>query len=203
MNGATATAPSRQARRDWLDWPVWPCAALCALATLLALAGALAARSHSSATCAGESAASPYVLPLAGAGVDGGRIDLCGSAIARDGSHAYRFEVPLGTPVVAARAGTVIRVVAGRSAAAGEAMRATYVNVRHDDGTIAAYVHLQPASVRVAAGDRIAQGGIIGLSGEAEPGVAPAVRFAVQGCLDCGTIPVAFRVAGGGSPPVG
>jgi murein DD-endopeptidase MepM/ murein hydrolase activator NlpD len=179
---------------DWLELPILPCVALCVLATLLAVSAGAWVKRQVAEVCANPEGAraSPYVLPLAAAVIgEGERIDTCRAAGGARGTHSYDFETPAGTLVVAARSGIVVRVQDNHADGVAGG-RQNLVNVRHDDGTIAAYVRLKARSVRVAEGDRIAQGSVIGLSGDTGDG-RPALHFAVQACVDCATIPVAFR----------
>jgi murein DD-endopeptidase MepM/ murein hydrolase activator NlpD len=118
-----------------------------------------------------------------------------------DGSHApgslvayaYDFLMPVGTPIVAARAGTVLlveeRYIDGNRTAGEE----NYINVVHDDGSVAGYVHLTHDGALVEVGDRVEQGQTIGLSGDTGSSSQPHLHFHVQACQGCGTVPVTFR----------
>jgi murein DD-endopeptidase MepM/ murein hydrolase activator NlpD len=111
--------------------------------------------------------------------------------------YAFDFRMPVGTPVLAARAGTVVRVVdhftrGGPSKSL--ASRANIVIVLHDDGTFADYVHLSP-NAAVKPGQRVAAGDRIGLSGNTGYTTGPHLHFDVQRVLADGereTVPIRF-----------
>jgi murein DD-endopeptidase MepM/ murein hydrolase activator NlpD len=104
----------------------------------------------------------------------------------RDAENRYGidFAAEIGTPVLAARAGTVMELEAGyaRSGANNpDALgRANYVRILHDDGTMGLYAHLDTGGVRVRIGQRVRQGEVIGLSGDTGYTSGPHLHFAVQ-----------------------
>ena len=96
---------------------------------------------------------------------------------------ALDFGVPEGTPVVAARGGIVMQVeedfrAHGTDARYGD--RANYVRVLHEDGSMALYAHLAPASMLRRPGDRIVVGQLVGKSGNTGLSTGPHLHFAVQ-----------------------
>lgn len=98
--------------------------------------------------------------------------------------HALDFALPEGTPVLAARGGTVLQV-ASDFARTGldrerDSGRANYVRILHDDGTMALYAHLQPEGVQVRVGQQVRQGERIGRSGNTGFSTAPHLHFVVQ-----------------------
>ncbi len=104
--------------------------------------------------------------------------------------YAYDFAVPIGTRVRAIRGGTVLRVrfvsPPGSSCANGGgsscANFANTVEVRHDDGTVGLYMHLSRPMATVGA--RVAQGDVLGLSGNSGYSTGPHVHVQVQ--ANCG-----------------
>ena len=58
--------------------------------------------------------------------------------------------------------------------------RANQVRILHDDGTMAVYAHLQPNSVRVQRGAKIARGQWIANSGNTGYSSGPHLHFVVQ-----------------------
>jgi len=78
---------------------------------------------------------------------------------------------PAGTPVRAAAAGTV--AFSGRRGAAGN-----LVELRHRDGTSTSYAHLQ--SMRVAAGETVAAGQVLGAVGSTGRSTGPHLHFTVE-----------------------
>jgi len=143
-----------------------------------------------------DQATSPYVLPY-----PPGAAFVIGQGNCTDGSHApgslvayaYDFLMPIGSPVVAARPGTVLLVEERYTDGTRVAGEENYVNVVHDDGSIAAYVHLTRDGALVAVGDRVDQGQVIGLSGDTGSSSEPHLHFHVQACEGCATVPVTFR----------
>ena len=122
--------------------------------------------------------------------------------------HAVDFRMPPGTPVLAARAGVVIgtewRYEAG---AEDDALltRANLVRVRHADGSVAIYAHLQQGGVAVAEGEAVEAGRLLGLSGSTGFASGPHLHFAVtqvkstDGVPAENSVPVTFYT---GDPPL-
>jgi murein DD-endopeptidase MepM/ murein hydrolase activator NlpD len=141
----------------------------------------------------GDWQTSPYVLPYPTGqsySVHQGNCSLGGHHSGY--RYSYDFLMPIGAPVTAARAGVVAETLEGH--ADGDAVE-NWVKVRHADGTIAAYSHLQ--SVAVAVGEGVEVGEVLGLSGNTgQTGGVPHLHFQVSGCsepVNCGTLPVTFR----------
>lgn len=102
---------------------------------------------------------------------------------ARPGAeNAVDIPMPEGTPVVAARAGTVI-VVEESHQGGGQTPemldQANEVRVLHADGTLASYAHLAWHSAAVVVGQRVAAGERLGLSGSTGYSSGPHLHFAV------------------------
>ncbi|WP_051414162.1 M23 family metallopeptidase [Pseudoxanthomonas suwonensis] len=111
--------------------------------------------------------------------------------------YAVDFAMPEGTPVLAARGGTVLQVQAGfrgNGQDRADLQRANYVRLLHDDGSMALYAHLQAASVTT--GERVRQGQRIGLSGNTGFSTAPHLHFAVQVNAGMALRAIPFRMAG-------
>ena len=119
--------------------------------------------------------------------------------------YALDFAVAPGTPVLAARAGTVMQVEAGFRAsglAYGEyAKRANIIRILHDDGTMALYAHLAPGGVLVRQGQQVQAGQRIGLSGNTGYSTAPHLHFAVQVNRGMHLVSIPFRMRGVAAPP--
>lgn len=113
--------------------------------------------------------------------------------------HAVDIALPLGTPVRAARAGVVMEM-AGDFFDGGTdpkyQTRANAVRVLHDDGTMAVYAHLQPDSMRVAPGQRVAHGAWLANSGNTGFSTGPHLHFAIQRNTGMELISVPFEFAG-------
>jgi murein DD-endopeptidase MepM/ murein hydrolase activator NlpD len=154
-------------------------------------------------------ATSPYILPI-----EAGRR----AEVWRTTSHytpgnggvglyAIDIGLPMGTPIIAARAGVVVAVRDSFADGNDTDLQENYVMVRHADGTIGRYIHLMRRGARVALGDSVPQGRRIALSGNSGQTGGPHLHFDVQRCgpnlpphynrLPCGqTVPVAFRNVG-------
>jgi murein DD-endopeptidase MepM/ murein hydrolase activator NlpD len=110
----------------------------------------------------------------------------------------------VGTPIVAARAGTVVATRHHFSDGNDLDLHENYAMIRHEDGSIARCIHLRRDGVLVAPGQAVRQGERIGFSGNTGQTGGPHLHFDVQSCgpnlppaynqLPCGmTLPVNFR----------
>lgn len=103
------------------------------------------------------------------------------------GSHADNYAIdfimPTDTPVLAARRGVVVDVRADcpdvNCPFDPERCCGNFVRVRHDDGTIAIYLHLRYAGVCVRRGDVVARGDVLARSGNTGRSLGPHLHFAV------------------------
>ena len=116
---------------------------------------------------------------------------------------AVDFDMPVGTPVHAARGGIVARVEESHSRGCWEdgcGKFANYIVILHDDGTTGEYYHLEKNGSVVTVGDRITQGQMIGYSGNTGHSTMPHLHFAVYRATEWGntqSIPVRFQSANG------
>ncbi len=94
--------------------------------------------------------------------------------------HAYDFQMPIGTVIVAARAGRVSAVqqlhVDGMRVPGEE----NYVMITHDDGTHGRYFHLTQYGSKVAVDQLVEQGEAIALSGDTGESTEPHLHFVVE-----------------------
>jgi murein DD-endopeptidase MepM/ murein hydrolase activator NlpD len=117
--------------------------------------------------------------------------------------YAIDFEMPERTPVHAARAGIVARVVEEHDlgcATDGCDRYANYIVILHGDGTTGEYYHLAKDGAVVAVGDRVSRGQKIGLSGNTGHSTRPHLHFGVYRATSTGqtqSIPVRFSSADG------
>lgn len=113
--------------------------------------------------------------------------------------YAIDFTMPEGTPVLAARSGTVItvRIDSNRGGAARSFENdGNHISILHADGSLAEYVHLLQDGSFVRPGQKVAAGERIGLSGNTGRSTGPHLHFHVgvptaEGKLK--TIPTQFR----------
>ncbi len=140
-----------------------------------------------------------YAFPFGGdeprrlvQGVDGG---ITHKGLSR---YAFDFDMPVGTPVVAARGGTVLQVVDGFPEGGFDPKftnRANLVFVLHDDGTVGNYGHFS-AGIAVREGQIVAVGELLGSSGNSGYSQGPHVHFQVSAqrfSLPAESIPIRFR----------
>jgi murein DD-endopeptidase MepM/ murein hydrolase activator NlpD len=157
---------------------------------------------------------SPYVLPW-----EIGKTFSVGQSNCTDGSHslgqiqfAYDINMPIGTNIVAMRSGIVVKVIESyedlESGTVGLLDEANLINVKHDDGTEAQYVHLTLNGALKNEGDSVIQGEIIALSGNTGYTTGPHLHFQVMQALTecedtddrpnytwtvCNSIPITFK----------
>jgi len=100
----------------------------------------------------------------------------------RSSQFAVDFNLPIGTPVMAARTGTVVNLedsytVGGLERSLLE--KANFVDVLHDDGSIATYSHLAEHGVSVHQGQLVHAGEKLGISGSTGYLSGPHLHFVV------------------------
>jgi len=115
--------------------------------------------------------------------------------------NGYDFIMDIGTDVVAARGGVV--GWANDGCDDGNAACTNLITVIHADGTVALYSHLTRGGVLVTSGEGVAQGQLIGRSGNTgKTGGLPHLHFSLHPCnelpglpgaRDCPTMSVNFR----------
>lgn len=120
-------------------------------------------------------------------------------------SFAWDFEMPEGTPVLAAADGVVIETIDGYSEGAPDKTleeRTNKVILDHGATHFSVYQHLQRSGVLVRVGQRIAQGQLIGRSGNTGFTAQPHLHFAVVDPRNR-SLPVCFADVEGGVPSEG
>ncbi len=126
-----------------------------------------------------------------------------------DSQYAVDITIPEGTPIVAARSGTVIETVDGFVEGGRHSdllKKANSISIQHADGSTAAYVHLMPNGILVRPGQTVQTGQTIGYSGNTGYSSGPHLHFAVSkavvapdGTVTNVSIPVLFQAF---NPPV-
>ncbi len=157
--------------------------------------------------------ASPYELPWAAGELHSvlqgnSRFDDANQCISGCSTHnddsmrfAFDFDLPEGTPVLAARGGTVAlangswpgdHCVSAAEAEDGGSVvlgnETNFVEIDHGDGTSALYLHLSEVSASIErkakTGERVEQGEVLGLSGKTGfTQCVPHLHFQVQGSV--------------------
>lgn len=114
---------------------------------------------------------------------------------------AMDLEMPVGTPVHAARSGVVARIQESNNEGCSQdgcGKYANYIVVMHSDGTTGEYYHLARNGAIVEAGEHVARGQLIGFSGNTGYSTTPHLHFAVYRAAGDGntqSIPVRFLSA--------
>jgi murein DD-endopeptidase MepM/ murein hydrolase activator NlpD len=122
-----------------------------------------------------------------------------------DSEYAVDIAMPVGTPVLAVRDGTVMDVEEdfNRGGADREKFldKANHVRILHEDGTMSVYAHLDLASVSVRPGVRVRAGQQIARSGNTGFSSGPHLHFALQRNvgMQLVSLPFKFETADGAS----
>jgi murein DD-endopeptidase MepM/ murein hydrolase activator NlpD len=106
------------------------------------------------------------------------------SMFSHKGEKALDFKVKKGTKVCAARDGvvTATREDSDKGGLKPENISdGNYITIKHNDGSVAWYWHLQKDGVLVNEGDTVKTGQVIGLSGNTGYSAFPHLHFEVQG----------------------
>lgn len=144
---------------------------------------------------------SPYKLPWQ-AGVS--RILSQGnrSFTSHQGLHFYAwdFVMAIGTQILAARPGVVIELEQSYSTVG---LRGNYILIRHNDGSVAGYFHIQHHGALAKVGDSIRQGQPIALSGMTGQTTLPHLHFVVFNSEQTASIPISFQEVESGVPLAG
>jgi murein DD-endopeptidase MepM/ murein hydrolase activator NlpD len=120
-------------------------------------------------------------------------------------SFAVDIALPMQTPVYAARAGKVINVAHEHyrgGISPGMMDEANFVQILHDDDTVAMYAHLHWDSIRVRPGQQVQRGEYIADSGNTGFSSGPHLHFAVtrNAGLKAESVPIVF--AGPNNEPI-
>ena len=106
--------------------------------------------------------------------------------------YAMDIAMPEGTPIIAARAGMVVKTE-NRQTGRGNDPSGNFVRVLHDDGTMGVYLHLQKGSVSVREGQRVMVGSALALSGNTGNSSGPHLHFVVQRNTGEGLVSIPYQ----------
>ncbi|NWA69712.1 M23 family metallopeptidase [Pseudomonas reactans] len=106
--------------------------------------------------------------------------------------YARDIAMPEGTPIIAARSGMVVKTE-NEQVGRGNDASGNFVRVRHDDGSEAVYLHLKQGSVSVRAGQRVAVGSPLALSGNTGNSSGPHLHFVVQRATEAGLVSIPYE----------
>ncbi len=96
--------------------------------------------------------------------------------------YSIDWKMPIGTPVHAARGGTVVKVKVDSNDGGPDRKFESCANcilIEHSDGTIGIYAHLMHNGSKVKVGDTVAAGDLIGWSGNTGFTSGPHLHFSV------------------------
>ena len=110
------------------------------------------------------------------------------------GRYAFDIAMPVGTPIVAARAGQVVKIENNQTGR-GTNPSGNFVRLLHDDGTMGVYLHLKRGSVQVSEGQRVHPGQLLALSGNTGNSTGPHLHFVVQKNVGLQTVSIPFEFA--------
>lgn len=102
----------------------------------------------------------------------------------KSSAYAVDFKMPEGTPVHAARAGTVVYLKENNQEGGKDKQKyldkANTIMIYHEDGTVASYDHLQYQGALVEVGQKVKKGELIGYSGNTGFSTTPHLHFVVR-----------------------
>ncbi|MDH3733002.1 MAG: peptidoglycan DD-metalloendopeptidase family protein [Gemmatimonadota bacterium] len=129
----------------------------------------------------GDPLQSPYILPWRAGAEYLLQQGNCNGSGGHVNWFAYDFDLATGDTIIASRAGTVVAVreqFADGTRICGQEQE-NLVFVQHDDGTIMSYIHLTTNGALVDVNDVLAQGDVIGLSGDSGCSAGPHLHVAL------------------------
>ncbi|MBK5526704.1 M23 family metallopeptidase [Pseudomonas sp. TH06] len=106
--------------------------------------------------------------------------------------YAMDIAMPVGTPIIAARAGVVVKTENSQSGR-GTDPSGNFVRILHDDGTMGVYLHLKQGSVSVREGQRVTVGSPLALSGNTGNSSGPHLHFVIQRNSGAGLVSIPYQ----------
>ncbi len=110
---------------------------------------------------------------------------------------SYDMEMPFGSYITAARRGVVVGMRMSQPSGSRGLTASNYIQVKHSDGMISEYVHLEMNSQFVRVGHLVEAGDTLARTGDTgDVGTWPHLHFDINRCGDnlrCDTSPITFR----------
>lgn len=118
------------------------------------------------------------------------------------GLHLYSWDfwMPIGTEILAARDGKVVKV---EDRFNGIGLNSNFITIEHDDGTHAIYAHIKHLGSIAKVNMNIKQGQLIAYSGMVGQTINPHLHFVVLNKEETFSIPISFSDVPGGVPFAG
>lgn len=114
--------------------------------------------------------------------------------------HAWDFFMMNGTQVLAVREGEVVAV---EDKFDGIGLNSNFIKIKHADGNISGYFHIEHLSSLVEVGDIVKQGQPIALSGMVGQTIFPHLHFVVFNNDESKSLPISFNDVDDGVPLAG
>jgi murein DD-endopeptidase MepM/ murein hydrolase activator NlpD len=114
--------------------------------------------------------------------------------------YAWDFWMPIGTEVLAAREGTILKIEQNFD---GIGLNSNFVIIEHEDKTRAMYAHIKKEGAVVSVGDHVSQGQLIAYSGMVGQTVNPHLHFVVFNADETASLPISFSDVETGVPLAG
>jgi murein DD-endopeptidase MepM/ murein hydrolase activator NlpD len=143
-----------------------------------------------------DQSASPFILPWqVGLSFNVGQGNCTDESHASDSEDrfAYDIDMPIGTVILAARAGRVLAVEERFRDGNRTPGEENFIKILHTDGSVGVYYHLTHDGVLVDVGAQVRQGEEIARSGDTGDSTEPHLHFQVDACQACSSMPVTFR----------
>ena len=121
-----------------------------------------------------------------------------------DSQYAVDIALPEGTPVRAARAGTVMEMsndFTDGGADSSKLEKANFIRILHSDGSMAVYGHLRADGAKVSLGMHVTRGQVIAESGNTGFSTGPHLHFVIQLNRDMQVVAVPFEFEGRNDKP--
>lgn len=114
--------------------------------------------------------------------------------------YAWDFWMPIGTEVLAAREGIVLKIEQDFD---GIGLNSNFITIEHADKTRAMYAHIKKEGALVHVGEKVRQGEVIAFSGMVGQTINPHLHFVVFNQDETASLPITFSDVKTGVPLAG